>query len=64
MAATPMAATPMVATNYKTFVIKLAFQQHTAGAYRSVHHKLNAHYRGIIHDIDDLFTAMELIFQL
>ena len=53
-----MAATPAtVATNNKPFVIELAFQQHTAGAYRSVHHKLNAHYGGIIHDIDDLFTT-------
>ena len=43
--------------NKKPFVIKLPFQQHTAGAYRAVHHKLNAHYGGIIHDIDDLFTA-------
>ena len=59
-----MAATPTVAMNNKPFVIELPFQQHTAGAYRSIHHKLNAHYRGIIHDIDDLFTAMELIFQL
>ena len=50
-------ATAMIATNNKQFVIELAFQQHTAGAYCSVHHKLNAHYRGIIHDIDDLFTA-------
>jgi len=52
-----MAAIPPVATNNKQFVIELAFQQHTAGAYRSIHHKLNAQYGGIIHDIDDLFTA-------
>ena len=39
-------------TNNKLFVsITLDFQQHTTGAYRAVHHKLNAHYGGIIHDI-------------
>ena len=45
------------AANNKSFVIALDFQQHTAAAYRAVHHKLNAQYGGIIHDIDDLFTA-------
>ena len=52
-----MTTTAAIATNNKPFVIALDFQQHTAGAYRAVHHKLNAHYGGIIHDIDDLFTA-------
>ena len=48
-----------MATNNKPFVIALDLQQHTAGAYyyRAVHHKLNAHYGGIIHDIDNLFSA-------
>ena len=49
--------TVMMATNNKPFVITLDFQQHTAGAYRAVHHKFNAHYGGIIHDIDNLFSA-------
>ena len=46
-----------MATNSKLFVIALDFQQHTAGAYHAIHHKLNAHYSGIIHDIDNLFSA-------
>ena len=54
----------MMATNNKLFVIELAFQQHTAGAYRSIHHKLNAHYGGIIHDIDMISSRMELTSQL
>ena len=57
-------ATMMMATNNKLFVIELAFQQHTAGAYRSIHHKLNAHYGGIIHDIDMISSRMELTSQL
>ena len=46
-----------MAANNKLFVIALDFQQHTTAAYRLVHHKLNAHYGGIIHDIDNLFSA-------
>ena len=49
--------TATMAMNNKPFVITLDFQQHTAGAYRAIHHKLNAHYGGIIIDIDDLFSA-------
>ena len=50
-------ATKVTATINKPFVIALDFQQHTAAAYCAVHHKLNAHYGGIIHDIYNLFSA-------